>query len=127
MSLSIHALATTQGASLYATLPCTILSDCLKKDSFHRSLVDKDLSPSLVRLFQKDGENMNVRKLLWVRGHPCRSFWGRGSEKVGVLCTFDDALAEKFRWSFEAAGIPARVNEPYSGKEGIMFSVEVSD
>ena len=42
------------------------------------------------------------------------------------VCTFDDALAEQFCGAFNAAGIQARMNEPYSGKEGIMFSVEAA-
>ena len=46
--------------------------------------------------------------------------------EVGVLCTFDDALAEQFCDAFNTAGFRARMNEPYSGKEGIMFSVEAA-
>lgn len=46
--------------------------------------------------------------------------------EVGVLCTFDERLAAAFSAAFNAAGISARVNEPYSGREGIMYSAEAA-
>ncbi len=50
----------------------------------------------------------------------------RRNFEVGVLCTFDDELAAHFCDAFNAAGIPARINEPYSGRDGIMFSAEAA-
>uniref|UniRef100_A0A7S2RSX3 N-formylglutamate amidohydrolase n=1 Tax=Rhizochromulina marina TaxID=1034831 RepID=A0A7S2RSX3_9STRA len=44
--------------------------------------------------------------------------------EIGVLCSHDEDLAGHFLDTFEAAGFPSRLNEPYSGKEGIMHSPE---
>ena len=44
--------------------------------------------------------------------------------EVGVIHTFNSKLAEDISASLIAAGISSRVNEPYSGQEGIMFSAE---
>jgi predicted N-formylglutamate amidohydrolase len=44
--------------------------------------------------------------------------------EVGVLNTFDPGLALDICAALNASGIPSRVNEPYSGQEGIMFSAE---
>ena len=49
---------------------------------------------------------------------------GSRNFEVGVIHTFDFALAEEISAALNAAGIPSRVNEPYSGQEGIMFSAE---
>lgn len=46
--------------------------------------------------------------------------------EVGVLFTHEEELASQFHLQFEKAGISARINQPYSGKQGIMYSVEVN-
>jgi len=44
--------------------------------------------------------------------------------EVGVLNTFDSNLAINICSALNLAGCPSKINKPYSGKEGIMFSAE---
>jgi predicted N-formylglutamate amidohydrolase len=44
--------------------------------------------------------------------------------EVGVLFDVDEALAERVRARLERAGMRAALNEPYSGKEGLMYSAD---
>src|SRR5439155_1379887 len=42
----------------------------------------------------------------------------------GVLFDREDALATELRARFAAAGFDTRLNEPYSGKQGLIFSID---
>jgi predicted N-formylglutamate amidohydrolase len=44
--------------------------------------------------------------------------------EVGVLFDEETALAEKLRFAVEKAGFNVAMNEPYSGKAGLMYSVD---
>jgi len=44
--------------------------------------------------------------------------------EVGVLCDLDEALAARLNASLVAGGITAVLNQPYSGKAGLMYSVD---
>jgi predicted N-formylglutamate amidohydrolase len=50
---------------------------------------------------------------------------GRRREvEVGVLFDTEEALAERFRHAIADVGLVTRMNEPYSGREGLMYSVD---
>lgn len=44
--------------------------------------------------------------------------------ELGVLCTHNEALANRIADQFQAGGFDVRVNEPWSGKDGFMFSAD---
>ncbi len=48
----------------------------------------------------------------------------RRSVEIGVLFDREDALAAELRARLAAAGFDTRLNEPYSGKEGLIFSID---
>lgn len=48
----------------------------------------------------------------------------RRALEVGVLHDLDEGLAERLAARLAEAGIRVAVNEPYSGKEGLMYSVD---
>lgn len=48
----------------------------------------------------------------------------RREVEVGVLFDEEEALAERFRRAIAAAGLVTRMNEPYSGRAGLMYSVD---
>jgi len=43
---------------------------------------------------------------------------------LGVLCTTEDHLAAEISQGFEAKGYKSRINMPWSGKEGFMYSAD---
>jgi len=48
----------------------------------------------------------------------------RDHVEVGVLFDRDDALAERVAAHIEQSGVKVRLNEPYSGKQGLIYSVD---
>jgi len=44
--------------------------------------------------------------------------------EIGVLHTIDPTLATKIQSVFKAAGYDARLNEPWSGKDGFMYAAD---
>jgi len=49
----------------------------------------------------------------------------RRAVEVGVLFDAEEDLARRLRARLEAAGFVAGLNQPYSGKEGLIFSVDL--
>eukprot|EP00744_Colponema_vietnamica_P019853 GILI01028130.1.p1 GENE.GILI01028130.1~~GILI01028130.1.p1 ORF type:complete len:298 (-),score=34.75 GILI01028130.1:33-926(-) len=44
--------------------------------------------------------------------------------ELGVLCSTQDKLAKRIATALQQDGVNARINEPWSGKEGFMFAAD---
>ena len=44
--------------------------------------------------------------------------------EIGVLCTFDESLCTRICDGLQEDGFDTRINEPWSGKEGFMYSAD---
>lgn len=94
-------------------------------ESYHKELSDmvKLVKPEL--LISIHGFDCKINFLFYIRYTDCYEGSKREVE-IGVLFNKDDSIAKPLNDHFRSAGYDSRLNEPWSGKDGYMFSVETA-